>query len=114
MVVVLSQIDTETLSTISVTLPGFSALVLAETVEVGTGSYRDLRPSLKVAVGALLVETRPDGAQIISSTDAVVAASVGGTFTLDGASDDEIAGTFDVDLDDGGYLAGSFVATPGG
>lgn len=114
MVVLLSQIDAETLRTVSVQLPGYASLPPGTALAVGTGGYGDDRPSIEVAVGALLVQTRPDGAEIISSTDAVVAVTVGGTFTLDDVSDSAIAGAFRVDLDDGGYLGGSFVASPAG
>jgi hypothetical protein len=112
MVVVLSQFDTETLRTVSVKIPAYASLPLGEALAVGTGAYGDERPSIDVAVGVLLVETRPDGAEILSATDAEVATTVAGTFTLVDVSDAAIAGAFRVDLDDGGYLEGSFVASP--
>lgn len=111
MVIVLSQIDSETLSTVSLTLPLFTSLPIGEAVDVA--AYGGQQPSLKATVGDLLVEARPDGAEIISSTNARVASAVGGTFTLDDATDTEIAGSFSIDLDDGGFLEGSFVAAPG-
>ena len=113
MVIVLAQSDDETLSTIGIVVPAFASLAPGAPVTVGAGANGDPRPSLKVAVGALLVETRADGAELISSTDAIGAATVGGTFTLEGVSETEIAGSFTVALDDGGYLEGAFVATPG-
>jgi hypothetical protein len=113
MVVVLSQVESETLRTVTLVLPHVASLPLGKPLDVGTGAYGDERPSLEVAVGDLLVETRADGVEIISATDAVIAATTGGTFTLDDRSaEGDIAGTFDVELDDGGYLQGTFVATP--
>ena len=113
MLVVLSQVDGETLSTISLMLPDFVSLPLGAAVAVGTGAATDPRPSLEVAVGALLVETRADGVEVLSSTDATIAVTVGGAFTLEDASEGQITAAFRVDLDDGGYLAGSFTAMPG-
>lgn len=115
MIVVLSQVDSETLRTVSLTIPKFADVPLGEPLDVGTGAYGDDRPSLEVAVGDLLVETRDDGVEIISATDAVVAGTTGGTLTLDDrGADGSLAGSFTVDLDDGGYVEGTFVATPAG
>ncbi len=115
MVVVLSQADSETLSTVTIVLPKIAELPLGEPLDVGTGEFGDFRPSLEVAQGDLLVETRSDGVELVSSTNNVFANATGGTFTLDDRSvDGTLAGSFSVDLDDGGFLEGSFVATPAG
>jgi hypothetical protein len=115
MVVVLSQADSETLRTVTLTLPKFADLTLGQAVDVGSGEFGDDRPSLEVAQGDLLVETRADGVELISSTNNVFANATSGTFTLDGRdADGTLAGSFSVDLDDGGFLQGSFVATPAG
>lgn len=115
MVVVLSQADSETLRTVTMLLPQIAGLPLGETLDVGTGDFGDDRPSLEVAQGDLLVETRSDGVDIISSTNNVFANATGGSFTLDDRSaDGTLAGSFSVDLDDGGFLEGSFLATPAG
>lgn len=115
MVVVLSQVDSETLRTVTLVLPQIKELPLGEVLDAGTGAYGDDRPSLEVAQGDLLVETRPDGVDIISSTNNVFAHATAGTFTLDERNvDGSLAGSFSIDLDDGGFLEGSFVATPAG
>jgi hypothetical protein len=115
MVVVLSQVDSETLRTVTLLLPKFADMQLGEPLDVGTGAFEDFRPSLEVAQGDLVVETRPDGVNIISSTNNVFAKASAGSFTLDErAADGSLAGTFSVDLDDGGFLEGSFVAAPAG
>lgn len=115
MVVVLSQVDSETLRTVTLVLPKIAELPIGEPLDVGTGDFGDFRPSLEVAQGDLLVETREDGVDIISSTNNVFANATAGTFTLDGRdADGTLAGSFSVDLDDGGFLEGSFVATPAG
>lgn len=117
MLVVLAETDGETLRTVSVRLPRTAELSHGEPLAVGNGGD-DARPSVDVVVGDLVVDTRSDGVQILSSENAVRAASAGGTLTLDertGASADapaELAGSFHVDLDDGGYLEGTFVAAP--
>lgn len=111
MVVVLSQVDGETLRTVTLHIPNIAERTLGEPIAVSEGGYGDDRVSLEAAVGDLLVETRSDGAQIISSTNNVFAASTSGTFTLDARdADGTIAGSFSIDLDDGGFLEGSFVA----
>lgn len=118
MLVVLAETDGETLRTVSVRLPRTADLPLGEPLAVGSGDGDDPRPSVDVVVGDLVVDTRSDGVQILSSENAVRAASAGGSLTLDertGASADapaELAGSFRVDLDDGGYLEGTFVAAP--
>lgn len=111
MVVVLSQVEAETLRTVTILIPHINDRALGEPQEVGSGELEDARVSLEAAVGDLVVETRADGAQIISSTNNTYAASIGGTFTVDARdADGTVAGSFSIDLDDGGFLEGSFVA----
>jgi hypothetical protein len=109
MLVVMAEIDGETLRTVSIGLNRFQTLPHGEPVDAGDGSPGDARPFVDVTVGELVREDRGDGVEIISSDNATRAASTGGSVTLDelGA---QVAGSFRVDLDDGGYLEGSFLA----
>lgn len=109
-VVVLSDHDAETLRTVSIHLPDRASLPLGKAVAVGPRAVGAVQPAVEVVVGDLVVDTRADGVEILSSENAVRASSVGGTLILDEASSD-LAGRFLVDLDDGGYLEGAFVAT---
>jgi hypothetical protein len=109
MIIVLSEHDRETLSTVNISLPGLMALPEGVEIEVGA-SVDEPRPMIDVVVGDLLVETRADGVEILSPVNARRASSVGGHIILESRSADGVVGRFRVDLDDGGYLEGSFVA----
>jgi hypothetical protein len=109
-VVVMSDHDTETLRAVNVNLKHVAELPLGQLIEVGTGARDDERPVVDVVVGKLVIDTRDDGVEILSSEDPTQATSVAGSLTIDERDDDVIAGSFHVDLDDGGYLEGSFVA----
>lgn len=109
MLVVMAETENETLRTVAVGLNRFLSLPRGTPAEAGTGEPGDLRPFVEVTVGALIVEERNDGVQLISSVDPVRATSVAGTVTLE-ELEPEVSGTFAVDLDDGGHLVGSFVA----
>jgi len=111
-VVVLSEYDSETLRTVNLQIPRFGELPVGEAVEVGGGDTGDARPWVDVVVGELVVDTRSDGVEIISSENAKRAWSVGGTLILEDRTNDALAGTFAVELDDGGFLDGTFVAQP--
>jgi hypothetical protein len=106
---VLSQNDGETLRTVTVRLPNIASLPLEQDIAVGTGVDDDAdAPFVQVAEGELEVTTRADGAEILSATDPTFAQSVTGTLRLT-SKDGEIAGTFAIDLDDGGWLDATFV-----
>lgn len=110
MLVVLSEHDSETLRTVNVRLPGAATWVVGEPVRVGRGAPDTDSPTVEVTVGDLLVDVRGDGVEILSSTNTVRASSVGGTLVLEERSADGVSGTFDVQLDDDGYLEGHFAA----
>jgi hypothetical protein len=110
-IVVLAEFDTETLRTVSIGLPHFAELPVGEELAVGSGAPDDQRPSVDVVVGALHVDTRSDGVEVLSPSDPVRAASLAGSLTLDEKDDELVAGSFQVDLDDGGFLEGTFVVT---
>ncbi len=108
-VVVLSEATSETLSTVNVRLHGVHELALDVPVAVGTDD--EGKPSIQVVVGALVVETRADGVEILSAADPRRASSVDGTLTLQSRDEDGVAGTFSAELDDGGFVEGFFAAT---
>jgi hypothetical protein len=96
------------LRTVSVDLRGLKNLDVGEELVVGTGAWDDQRPSVEVVEGSLVEETLDDGGILMTTgDDARRAASLGGTITLD-ENGDTVSGRFTVDLDDGGYLNGSF------
>jgi hypothetical protein len=99
------------LRTVSVDLRALSTLPVGSAIEVGSGAWDDARPSVEVVEGSLVTEQLSDGGTLMSTgDDARRAASQTGTITLD-ENGDTVAGSFDVDLDDGGYLHGAFRST---
>jgi hypothetical protein len=109
-VVVLAAHDSETLRSVNLHLKDVAGLPLNTPLTVG--SAESPLPSVEAVVGDLVVETREDGVQLLSSDNNRSAASTSGTLTLTELDDAGVAGTFHVDLDDGGYLEGEFTAAP--
>lgn len=113
-VLVFADIDEDAghIRTVSVDLRGLSALGVDDAVAVGTKAWDDARPCVDAVEGPLVVEEIPGGGRLFSvDADAAVrAVSVGGTITLteNDADSGAVAGSFRVDLDDGGYLEGAF------
>jgi hypothetical protein len=105
-VVVLAEQDGETLRTVTVSLPRAEHMPRQKAVEVGPEATQ---PSIEVTVGRLTREDRGDGVEVISSEDATRAQSTGGTVTIEDLAPD-VAGTFSIELDDGGHLDGVFTA----
>jgi hypothetical protein len=105
---VLSENDGATMRVVTVRMPDVAAMPLHEDVAVGARDDGSGLSHVEVAHGALLVETRSDGAQILSQKDPQFAMSTAGTIRLDERGED-LSGAFHVDLDDGGYLDGVFV-----
>jgi hypothetical protein len=96
------------LRTVSVGLRDVARLPVGDALEVGSGAWDDARPSVEVVEGTLVEEALSDGGTLMTTgDDARRAVSATGTITLDDAGD-TIAGSFKVDLDDGGFLEGSF------
>ena len=109
LLLVLMEIRHERMSTVSVHLRDVESLPVGEEIAVGDGAWGDARPSFDVVEGTLLRELRSDGVEILSTgDDAVRASSVEGSLTLEEAPGGDLLGRFRVDLDDGGYLDGSF------
>ena len=111
-VVVLSEMESETLRTVNLHITNTADIALGAAVEIGTGAFEDKRPSVLVTEGDLVTETREDGVNVISSENDVRAESVSGTLTITERTADEISGSFHADLDDGGYVDGVFTAFP--
>lgn len=109
--VVLADHDSETLRSVNLHLKNVASLPLNVAVDVGVAEDPDA-PSLEAVVGDLVVDTREDGVQLLSSDNDRRAASIGGTLTVTELDDTQVSGTFHVDLDDGGYLEGEFTAFP--
>ncbi len=96
------------LRTVSVDLHGLPGLPAGDEVDVGDGSWADRRPSVEVVEGSLVTEPLPEGGTLMTTgDDARRAVSEAGSLTLE-ENGDVIAGSFAVDLDDGGYLRGTF------
>lgn len=107
-VVVLSEATSETLSTVNVRLRGIADLPIGAPSPIGADD--EGLPSVQVVVGELVVETRADGAEILSAADPRRAASLAGTLTLETRDADGVAGSFSAELDDGGFVEGFFAA----
>jgi len=105
------DVDDTALRTVSVDLRAVSTLPVGDDIDVSEAGGDD-RPVVEVVEGTLIrqeVEGRPD--LITVDDDAVRARSMGGALTLsenDGTGG--VVGSFKVDLDDGGFLEGSFTA----
>lgn len=97
-----------TLRTVSVDIRALSEQPIGEVLDVGEGDIGDTRPVIDVTEGELVRSPLPDGSELITTNaDAMMATSTSGVLTID-ENDDELVGTFDVKLNDGGYLQGSF------
>ena len=101
--VVLAEEQGEELALVTVELAELSNLEVGETVDIAEAGI-----GIEASRGDLEVIERSDGARIVNSQNTRSFPAVGGTFTLD--SLDPLAGTFDVELEDGGMLSGTFVA----
>jgi hypothetical protein len=103
--------DSERLRTVSVDLRAISSLPVGEAIAVGDGSFSDERPNVEVVEGSVVREQVANGTLISTGDDAKRAMSIDGSITLEQNDDDgSVAGTFRVDLDDGGYLEGRFAS----
>lgn len=102
--VVLSEHDSETLRAVNLTLVGVDDLALDTPAPIGDG--------VEAIEGHVVIDTRADGVEVVSSENDTRAQSTGGTVTLTERTADALSGTFQVDLDDGGYLDGVFTAFP--
>lgn len=103
--------DSERLRTVSVDLRAISTLPVGEAIDVGEGGFDDDRPNVEVVEGSVVREQVASGTLISTGDDAKRAMSVEGTVTLEqNDADGSVAGTFRVDLDDGGYLEGRFAS----
>jgi hypothetical protein len=101
----------ERLRTVSVDLRGVSQLPVGEAIDVGDGSFSDGRPNVEVVEGSVVREQVAGGTLISTGDDAKRAMSVEGIVTLEqNDADGSVAGSFRVDLDDGGYLEGRFAS----
>lgn len=105
---VLSENDGATMRTVTVRIPNVADMPLGEEVAVGGRENASGLPHVEVAQGALVKETRSDGATILSQADPTFAISTTGSLRLDERGED-LAGSFLVDLDDGGWVEGVFV-----
>ena len=100
-----------TLRTVSIDLIDMASLPVGEDIDVGSGAFGDARPNIEVVEGSIVRDELPGGGELISTgDDAKRAISVEGSVLLSQNDDEAVVGTFRVDLDDGGYLAGSFTS----
>ena len=99
------------LRTVSVDLRDLTNLPVGEVLDVGTGAFGDARPNVEVVEGTIVRDSLADGGELISTgDDAKRASSLAGTLTLETNEAGHVVGSFRVDLDDGGYLAGRFAS----
>ncbi len=105
------DIDDTQLRTVSVDLPAVSTLPVGEDIDVSEAGGDD-RPVLEAVEGTVVREQIKGRSDLITvKDDAIRARSIGGSFSLSESSDDgDLVGAFRVDLDDGGFLEGSFTA----
>ena len=95
----------EILRLVNITLSETNTLHSGDVIEVG----EDLDAELGVSTGDLVRMELENGSTLISSENNDFAHAVQGTVTIDESSDDVLAGSFSVELNDGGHLQGSFV-----
>ena len=107
LVVMLSEDDGQTLRVVSLQL--LRAQELPEGKPIQIGPKDSGLPYLDVAQGELEVSLRSDGARILSTKDTRYSRATRGTVEIRWL-DGDLQGTFHVELDDGGYLDGSFLA----
>jgi len=94
--------DREVLRLVTLKLNGSDDLSVGDVIDVD-GDHAEM----DVSTGDLERIELANGNTLISSSNNDFASAVSGTITLDSV-DDVLAGTFSVDLDDGGYLEGTF------
>lgn len=100
--------NTQTMRTVSVDLKVIDTLDVGVALDIGDGSFDDDRPSIEAVEGPLVTEQIASGTLVTVDADrAAKAVATGGTVTLS-ENGSTIAGDFKVDLDDGGYLEGTF------
>jgi hypothetical protein len=99
------------LRTVSIELRDVPSLPVDEAIDVGSGAFDDARPSVEVVEGSVVRDQLPGGGELISTgDDAKRAVSVTGSVTLTENDAGTAVGSFTVDLDDGGYLSGTFAS----
>ena len=111
--VLLVFVDTDetALRTVTIDLPAVSTLDVGVAHDVSDAGGDD-RPVVEAVEGTLIRETIEGRGDLITvGNDAVRARSVGGNVTFSENNDDgDLVGSFRVDLDDGGFLEGTFTA----
>ena len=100
--VVLTEEQEEQLAVVTIELPDVDSLEQGEVVNID-----DTGITITASRGDLEVINRADGSRVVNSRDARSFTATAGTFTLD--SREPLAGTFEVELEDGGMLVGAFV-----
>ena len=101
-IVVLSEEQGEQLALVTIELPEINTLQEGEAVDI-----EDAGIAMVASRGDLEVIEREDGTRVINSQDARRFSATSGTFTLDQRA--PLAGSFVVELEDGGLLSGTFV-----
>jgi hypothetical protein len=104
-ILVLSQEVRDMLRVVSLHLPELAALPAGESAPI---EGRDLgRVWLQVAQGTLQSEIRSDGVRVVSTHNARFVLATGGDVSL-ARVDGLLLGSFRAELEDGGWLEGSF------
>jgi hypothetical protein len=101
--VVLAEEQGDELALVTVEVTDLAALEVGQTVQIAEAGI-----AIEASRGDLEVIERSDGARIVNSQNTRSFPATGGVFTLD--SVEPLAGTFAVELKDGGMLSGTFVA----
>lgn len=105
--IVLSEEENNTLKVVTVDVDDLTLLPVGEPIHLVSALSRDEGPTMAVSTGDLVVTMRSDGVRMLSSENTIYADVTDGTLVLHEVSD-RVIGSFTAELDDGGYLEGSF------
>lgn len=103
--VVLAQKDWDMLRVVTLSVPDFEAL--GEETTLTLGSRRDGGAWLEVAQGPIDESVRSDGVKVLNTLTPRFVDCAGGTAVITRV-DGQLLGTFEAELEDGGWLEGAF------
>ena len=107
LVLTIKEETADRLSVVTLIVPEMAGVQVGDELEVAIRGQGD--GYLTVSDGDLVVTERGDGARILSTENTEHADAVSGTLVFSSIGD-PFAGDFEVDLNDGGNLRGTFMA----